>query len=507
MFEDILGGTSLSLNSYEIKDDDGFPALYLNFTSSGTVTVKTYGTGNRLIDSDLFFTGNHETYLNIGEYRHTINPGNYKLKAYNSDNNEIFSRSISYKGSILEIVSCTQRWWRKDSSLTGNSLFGLKLYVYNSGDVPVYPYKAQIIMDNEPITGKFLPNVIMPSDSRNIKCFIYREFAPDNPNFEVNILDIDDNILASNSYTVDISEFVETDQFSWNYIGPQEVSLPNPEFLFDYQSTIDRTKHDDYSLYIFDSYDDEYIDIIVDEILSGFSATDIKIINNIASFVQTIEYKSDSEEDDSFEYPRYPVETLFDAQGDCEDKAILTASMLYSLGYDIALLRLPNHMAVGVRLSEEDIPNYEYFIDDYYFLETTTKNKPCGFIPHEYREYNDSVTIYPVSDRPLLIHDWKDGTITIYTNTELGDFVQVTAIVENLGVTTANNIIVEGAFVSLSGHKINYKNTIISSLETGMKKKISLKVDIPDTIITNFKTRIYYNGEIVDEQESASTFP
>ncbi len=65
------------------------------------------------------------------------------------------------------------------------------------------------------------------------------------------------------------------------------------------------------------------------------------------------------------------LETLHDKQGDCEDKAILTAALLENLGYNVSLLRLPQHMAVGVHLNET-IPLYSYYIDEYYFLETTT---------------------------------------------------------------------------------------------------------------------------------------
>ncbi len=507
IFEDILGGTSFSLTGYEIYDDDGFPALSINFSCSGTVTVKVLGAINKLVDSDLFFKGDHNTILYLDEYKNTVTPGSYKIRAYNIDNNEIYSKSISFRGSDLEIVSCSQKWWKKDASFGSNSLFGLRMYVFNNGDIPIYPYDAQIIMDNKPSVGLILSSVIMPKESKYIECFIYRESTPNNSSFTLNLRDIDENILTIKSFTVDTTDTIQTKEFSWNYYGPHKVSIPIPEFLFNYQSNLERISHDDYSFYIFDPFDDEYIDIILEIIMSEFSGTDIQNINYIASFVQTIEYKTDSEENNSYEYPRYPVETLFDSQGDCEDKAILTVSMLYSMGYEIALLRLPNHMAVGVKLSEGEIPQYEYYIDDYYFLETTTKGKSCGFIPHEYREYNDSATIYPVSNRPLLIHKWKDGTITIYTNTDFGDFVKVKAIVENLGMISARNILIEGAFITQSGFKANYENTIISEIYPGMKKKITLSVDIPKNLISYFKTRIYLEGEIVDEKESASSFP
>jgi predicted transglutaminase-like cysteine proteinase len=507
IFEDIIGGTSFSLIGYKIDNDDGFPAVSLNFTCSGTVTIKIFGQNNDLIDSDLFFKGEHNTDLSLGAYRETITAGSYKMKAYDISGKEIYSYTFTFRGPDLEILSFLQKWWKKDTIFDSNSLFELRMYVYNNGDVPVYPYNMQAILDSKPFVGLVFPCIIMPKESEYVKCFLYKDSTPHNQSFIINLSDIDENILASKSYTVNTNNKVQTKQFSWNYFGPRRITIPIPEYLYEYHSEIERTNNNDYSLYVFDPYDDEYIDIILESIMSEFSGTKIKNINYIASFVQAIEYKSDSEDNDSFEYPRYPLETLYDNQGDCEDKAILTASLLYGLGYDIALLRLPNHMAVGVKLGEEEIPNYDFYIEDYYFLETTTKGNNCGFIPHEYRQYNESATIYPISERPLLLHDWKDGTITIYTSSELGDFVKVKTIVENLGVTTARNVMVEGAFISQSGDRENYESATILELEPNEKKKISLSIDIPKNTITQFKTRIYLDGEIVDEQESVSTFP
>ena len=61
-------------------------------------------------------------------------------------------------------------------------------------------------------------------------------------------------------------------------------------------------------------------------------------------------YTVDDETTPWNEYPRYPVETLFDRGGDCEDTSILTATILYEMGYDVALLILEddNHCAIGI---------------------------------------------------------------------------------------------------------------------------------------------------------------
>ena len=507
IFEDILGGTSFSLTGYEIKNDEDFPAILLNFSCTGTVTIKVFDPNNNVIDSDLFFRGDHDTLLSLGSHRKTLSAETYKIKAFDNTNNEIYSYSLSLRGPDIDIQSFLQKWWKRDSIFGRNSLLEFRMSVFNNGDVPVYPYTMQTIIDEKPIEALVYPCVILPKESGYVKCFIYKESAPFNQTIKVNLRDIDENIIASKSYGVNTNNKVQTLDFSWNYFGPRKISIPLPEYMYEHHSNIERINNEDYSFYVFDPYDEEYIDIILDSIMSEFSGTKVQNINYIASFVQTIDYESDSQENNSFEYPRYPIETLVDGKGDCEDKAILTASMLYNQGYEVALLRLPNHMAVGVKLTGEELPNYEYFIEDYYFLETTTKGNTCGNIPHEYKQYNETATIYPITSRPLLMHEWKDGTITIYTNTEIGDYVNVKTIVENLGTSTARNVLVEGAFISQSGDKINYESTIISELKPNEKKKVTLSVDIPKNSITHFKTRIYLDGMIVDEQESVSTFP
>ena len=163
-------------------------------------------------------------------------------------------------------------------------------------------------------------------------------------------------------------------------------------------------------------------------------------------------------------------------------------------------------MAVGIKLGEDVLPSYDYFVDDYYFIETTTTGKPCGFIPTEYRQDTD-VTTHPISKRPLLIHNWIGNTIAIFTNTERGDFVKVRLIVENLGIETANNFEVTSGFYDDFGVNRNSESILINSLDPGMKEKIILSVNIPKSYITTFKTRINLDYEIVDEKQSASTFP
>jgi len=508
ILDGLFGGTEFSLSFFSIINDDGFPGLSISFSCTGTVTVKILDPNSKLIDSDSYFKGDYNIILHLAEFRHSITSGSYKLRVYDNDNNEIYSKTFTFQDSDLSILSCKQKWWKRNAG--DYSLFGLSLFAQNNGETPIYPYDVVVNIDFDTITSQVLPSVIMPDESKYINCFIYKESGPDDDTFSIDLRDINENILSSESFSVDIANNVPVKQFEWNYRGAHKITIPKSEYLYDYYIGLERIGTEDYSAYIFNPYDNQYIDILIDLIVSGFSGTkDSEKINYAISFVQGLEYKSDSKTNGSYEYPNYPIETIFTGEGggDCEDKAIFTAHLLKNMGYNVALLRFADHMAVGVNLSQEAIPAYEFYKDGYYFLETTTGGKLCGFVPSEYRELASEVIIHPVTDRPLLDHSWRDGTITIYTSTERGDFVKVTLFVENIGSITAENFIVEASFFTEGRLKSNNKRVTISSLAPGMKEKVVLSVNIPESITTRFKTRIYLDGEIVDEKESVSTFP
>ena len=509
LFSTDRGTTSFSLNNWYVCDDDGFPSINLVFSCSDYVIIKLFDPDDAQIDSDYFFSGKKEAVLHLSSYGEIVTPGSYNLKVYDKNNDWIYQNSFSLEGPDLSILSCGQKWWERESYIGGYTLIGLNMTVKNKGDTPVYPYKVNMVMDSSSFSGVILPAVILPDVSQEIDCVIYKHDVQGN--FTVTLEDRYGNIIGSDSFSAKVVGNVPVKEFSWSYEDlNRRPKIPMVDFLYDYYNSLDRVQHEDYGLYIFDLYDDPYLDLLVDSIMFGFtSENDVEKINYAASFVQHLEYKKDSDTDSSYEYPRYPVETLFNGGsggGDCEDLAILAACILDNMGYDVALIRLADHMAVGVSLSQNMLPDYEYYTGSYYFLETTTKGKPVGFVPNEYKSPSE-IDVFPISSRPLLIHHWRDNNLTIYTKTDLGDFVKVTTVVENLGRTTAKNVNVEGAFYTENGLELNTKMNRISLLEPGTKKEITLKVDIPKGMTAWFKTRIYLNGEMVDEKESADSFP
>jgi len=125
----------------------------------------------------------------------------------------------------------------------------------------------------------------------------------------------------------------------------------------------------------------------------------LEIASNTLAFTQQcIEYAYDVDERGELtEYPKYPVETLMDEQGDCEDQSILTAALLKRMGYDVILLLCPGHMALGIAGAEglpgEYIP---YRGTRYFYAETTGEGWMIGEVPESMRPYIGTDACEPV---------------------------------------------------------------------------------------------------------------
>jgi len=122
-------------------------------------------------------------------------------------------------------------------------------------------------------------------------------------------------------------------------------------------------------------------------------------INFVLSFVQSLPYGQDDLSSGYDEYPRYPIETLFERGGDCEDTSILAAAILRDMGYDVCLLIFPDHAAVGVLVPSSYSPNYNYPSNPYFFynsgyyngdkkycyVESTGNGWRLGMVPSKYQ--------------------------------------------------------------------------------------------------------------------------
>jgi hypothetical protein len=177
------------------------------------------------------------------------------------------------------------------------------------------------------------------------------------------------------------------DGLSWKY------GLHIPDTLYASYKDIDRNSIDGYTAYITDTSDD----VLMSDIVGSFMVAIKKkgyapdsAVDFILSFVQSLEYVPDSIATGYDEYPKYPLETLYDMGGDCEDTSILLASLLLEMGYSVVLIGLTsederkNHMGVGIK-GTSTLPG-SYFMhagSRYYYTETSEKGWKIGELPPE----------------------------------------------------------------------------------------------------------------------------
>lgn len=183
------------------------------------------------------------------------------------------------------------------------------------------------------------------------------------------------------------ADFIER-EYTWLYgKNTWSYKMKIPRASYAYYKTVDRQKITSYSYYVTDNSDDEYLAALGDKFKEAAKQevhSDFEMVKNIVLFVQNLNYVDDKVGTGYDEYPKFPLETLADEGGDCEDSAILLASLLRELGFGTVLIQFPDHMGVGVR-GEESLQG-SYFETEgirYYYIETTSPGWEIGELPEE----------------------------------------------------------------------------------------------------------------------------
>lgn len=102
---------------------------------------------------------------------------------------------------------------------------------------------------------------------------------------------------------------------------------------------------------------------------------DDRYVELIISLAQSLEYRTDPVNLE----PKFPIETIVDRAGDCDDKSLLAAALLAREGYDVALLLFTpeRHLALGIRGNGETHKNSGYM-----YVEMTAPSI-IGFVPEQ----------------------------------------------------------------------------------------------------------------------------
>ena len=190
--------------------------------------------------------------------------------------------------------------------------------------------------------------------------------------------------------------------FTWTYNGNQwNWNLSVPKALYDAYNVVPdstRTRNGPAGYGFLTTTQDYYMRVLaqkLNETTTSLQYTTYDQVSFILAFVQSLPYTSDSVTTGFDEYPRFPIETLVDGGGDCEDTSILFATLTLILGYGTVYINPPNHYAVGVLGNNLHGTYWNYQNQTYYYCETTGNNFKIGQLPDEFQ--GQQATIYSIN--------------------------------------------------------------------------------------------------------------
>ena len=284
--------------------------------------------------------------------------------------------------------------------------------------------------------------------------------------------------------------------FAWVYGGKTwAFSLYIPEHLYLYYGNKTRVPTEDYSVYVTHPYDDEYISTILeefDEIVLEEGYDENQRINLVVAFIQSLPYTTDDVSTGFDEYPRYPLETLVEGGGDCEDTSILASALLDPMGFDVVLISLPGHVAVGVAVDAHGT----YWLHEgtqYFYVETTGEGWEIGELPEAHQ--GESAILYPLLPVPVCTLSWTAST--------LRHKVTLVANVKNLGTAEARGIKLYAFFEGEGGVIWNPVESTLFDLVVGEETTIMLELDEPRDVHTRLVVHIVDPwGDVMDESHS-----
>jgi len=285
--------------------------------------------------------------------------------------------------------------------------------------------------------------------------------------------------------------------YAWVYGGETwTLTLSIPEQLYHYYSNKTRVPTEDYSVYVSHPGDDEYVSTILgrfDEIVVEEGYDETQEVNLMVAFVQSLPYTTDDVTTGYDEYPRYPLETLVEGGGDCEDTSILACALLDSMGIEVALVNLPGHVAAGVSIDTYGT----YWTHEgtrYFYLETTGEGWEIGEVPEEHQ--GGSAVIYPVQPVPIITHGWTASTV--------GRRVTLAAEVQNVGTAEAKGIKLYAAFEVGDGVFLNPVQSNFFDLGVGEETTVMLEFAEPANMYARIVVRVLGPfGVVMDESHSA----
>ncbi len=294
--------------------------------------------------------------------------------------------------------------------------------------------------------------------------------------------------------------------YAWDYKGVQwNFNVKISKTIYEFYRNHQRGTGQNYADYALTAEDRPFLDDITAQLKSNgqsYGYTGLDDVMNVLTFVQSLGY----EEDTGSDYTRYPLETLADEKGDCKDKSILGAAMLHEMGYDVVLLKFPQHMALGIRgAAEMQGACYEYGGKKYYYVETTSPNWGVGDIPGDLKGQTPviiSMSNSPTIDAALDVkaagaegHDSNYKVSCTIKNTGPGTAANLTAHVYALALERGQGRIwMPDRIISIGDYGAGHEDTIETTLTVyaGEKTQIYCVITGDNVETSELKTSVFY---------------
>ena len=331
---EVYGDEGISVSGSGTYDIFSSVTLFAD-VSEGTEFIGWYSEGGRLLSSSK-------------EYRVFAIVGDQKIFAANSDKRDIdlvagvddgFTRSYGMADGLWTLVSGD----------TGDviSTYSGDTFSYEFDEPGIYTLSCFGTIDGS-LVGKYLT---IFSDGYVNKVYEWKDNGG-----ESHTLSID--ILYSDYLAYSETDVVRNSQMYYDYHG-NAIYTEDVKFV---------------------TYEDEYVVEIAQEFMdrkdeNGWN--DAKLLDVVLTLTQYIPYQLDEDYMGQNEYWKFPVETLFENGGDCEDTSILFSAIVKAMGYDTALLLFNDHMAASVSYDGQPT-GYDVYVGkdgkSYLYCETTAKD-------------------------------------------------------------------------------------------------------------------------------------
>jgi transglutaminase-like putative cysteine protease len=157
--------------------------------------------------------------------------------------------------------------------------------------------------------------------------------------------------------TIELQKSDTVEVYSWYYLGSFYTwTIHIPASRYNYFASLPRDKPTPAD-YIMSDRGRGELDLVIEDLISLAASRDLNENERrdmVIAFVQSLPNNHWGAVRDYDDYPKYPLQTLYDGGGDSQDTAILLTALLRLLGIEASLIETPRHYAVVLPLTEAD---------------------------------------------------------------------------------------------------------------------------------------------------------